>query len=420
MLGTLSITFVLAGCLPSFSAGQSSPCFQSRLQNPSTTTVADLALPQTTANLAIMQQSWLAYRSRFIQADGRVIDREAGDRTTSEGQAYALLRSVLINDPDTFAHVFQWADTNLARHDAKGNRIDQLWAWKWGQSQTGAWEILDHNFASDADVDTATALILASRRWNCPEYLDLARAKLEDIWTQSTATIAAGDRYLLPGPRDAFWNQPDTLILNPSYFAPYAFRLFAQVDSTHDWLSLVESGYRLLDKGAAVSKVGLPADWIALDPQTGDLRPLPVTHPLQSLYGFDAYRVWWRIGLDASWFQTPQAAQYLQRNTQYLQNLWRSQQKIPAQMTLQGKPTVTYEATPQYAMLYSALRLVNPDMAAQLYQRKLMANYRDGFWDNNSAYYTQNLAWFALLPTTLPDALLRSATMQGNQLSPLK
>jgi endoglucanase len=210
----------------------------------------------------------------------------------------------------------------------------------------------------------------------------------------------------MPGPKDAFWNQEDTLILNPSYFAPYAFRLFAQVDPTHNWAGLIDSGYRALEESSKISKVGLPSDWIVLNPKTGSFQPLPATHQLKSLYGFDAYRVWWRLALDAAWFQEPRAKQYLQQNIQHLQKLWQTQKKIPAQITLEGQPAVAYEATPQYAMLYAAFRLIDPKTAEQIYQQKLTPRYRNGFWDSDSAYYTQNLAWFALLPPASLKPLL--------------
>ncbi|MEP0815870.1 glycosyl hydrolase family 8 [Trichocoleus desertorum] len=352
----------------------------------------------------LLQQSWTAYRQRFIQADGRVIDREAGDRSTSEGQAYAMLRAVLSDDPSTFAKTLQWSENNLQRQ-ANGKRTDQLWVWKWGRNEQGPneparWGAIDPNFASDADVDAITALILASRRWQKPEYLKLAQAKLQDLWRFSTV-VAGGQRYLLPGPAAAF-QQQTVIQLNPSYFAPYAFRLFAQVDPKHDWLSLVDSSYQALENSATLSAVGLPSDWVAVDTTTGEFQPLPLSGPLKSQYSFDAYRVWWRVAWDAELFDSAPAKAYLQKHLGFLQKQWRSQQKIPATFDLSGAPTVSYEATAQYAMLYPAWRLLDPAIATELWQRKLQPQYRNGFWDNNSAYYVQNLAWLGLLP---PDTI---------------
>lgn len=353
----------------------------------------------------LFQQSWVAYRERFIQADGRVIDREDRDRSTSEGQAYALLRAVLVDDPATFAKVLQWSENNLQRK-TNGQRSDQLWVWKWGQDDQEKWGVLDPNFASDADVDAVTALIWAARRWNRPEYLQLARRKLKDLWTFST--VAQGDRrYFLPGPAIAF-RQGNIVQLNPSYLAPYAFRLFAQVDPQHDWLSLVDSSYRILENSATLSAVSLPSDWVALNLETGEFQPLPLTGSLRTQYGFDAYRVWWRVAWDAELFKATPAQAFLRQHLGFVQTQWRSRQKIPAVIDLLGKPLVDYESTAQYAMLYPAFRSVDPAIAEQILRQKLQPQYRDGFWDNNSAYYTQNLAWLGLLPpSSIPAQLLR-------------
>jgi endoglucanase len=355
--------------------------------------------PQTDTQ-TILRDSWSAYRQRFVQADGRVIDWEANQRTTSEGQAYALLRAAIANDPTTFARVLDWAENNLRRKEKNGASTDSLWAWQWGRDSGGKWGILDGNFASDADIDTIHALLLADRRWQRPEYRKLAQTKLQDLWKLSTITDDQQRRHLLPGPLTAF-RQDDRVTLNPSYFAPYAYRLFAQVDPTRNWLSLVDSSYQVLEASSDLSSVGLPSDWIGLNLKTGKISALTTAKPGPSQYGFDATRTWWRTAIDAAAFKEPRALQYLQRHLGHVKTLWRSNQKIPAQIDLSGRPLVNYEATSQYGMLYAAFQLVDPTIAQEIYQQKLLPQYRQGFWDNNSAYYTQNLVWFGLLPPTV-------------------
>jgi endoglucanase len=355
----------------------------------------------------LLQESWNAYQQRFIQADGRVIDREDSDRSTSEAQAYAMLRAVFADDPTTFARTLNWSENNLQRIVA-GKRTDQLWAWEWGRDLQGNWRIRDANFASDADIDAITALIFASRRWQRPEYLQLAQSKLEDLWNLSTVAMPDGNRYLIPGPTAAFQERSHVLILNPSYFAPYAFRLFAQVDPIRDWLSLVDSSYQVLQDSAQLSKVNLPSDWVSLDPQTGSYQALPASHSLRTEYSFNAYRVWWRLAWDAVWFQEPRATQFLQRHSKHLQQTWTSTKRIPAQIDLQGNPLVNYEATSQYAMLFAAFRLIEPAIATQILQQKLLPQYRNGIWEQDSAYYTQNLVGLGLFPPTQSMQLLLS------------
>lgn len=371
---------------------------------PPSSGITESRLALTTASPAdqtLLKKSWEAYRQQFIQKDGRVIDREASDRSTSEGQAYALLRAVMMGDRDTFDRSLQWAENNLQR-TRDGNQIDSLWAWHWGKNDGGDWTILDPNFASDADIDAVTALILASRRWQHRPYLDLALIKLRDLWNLSTVADARMGsqqrRYLLPGPAEAFQKQ-SIVQLNPSYFAPAAFRLFAQVDSTHNWQSLIESSYQVLEQSSALSKVGLPGDWLLVDLTTGEVKPLTTPNPGTSEYGFDAYRVWWRVATDAEWFNEPRARSFLQKHLKPIQKMWQSSAKIPARIDLQGNPAVTYEATSQYGMLYNGFRLINPQLAAQIRRQKVDPRYQNGFWDGNTAYYTQNLVWFGIAPS---------------------
>jgi endoglucanase len=335
-----------------------------------------------------------------------VIDFESEDRTVSEGQAYAMLRAVLIDDPETFEITLQWAEANLRRsplpNDSDGE--DHLWAWLWGKNAEGIWGVRDPNFASDADIDAITALILAARQWDRPDYLELAQKKLEDLWNQSTLmplTLedSSRRRYLLPGPRIAFQPQPGKIYINPSYLAPYAFRLFAEVDSNpnHDWMLLVDSSYDILEQTSKLSQNGLPGDWVMLDLSSQEIEPVSPNSTLKSQYGFDAYRVWWRIAWDAMLFDETRAEAFLSDHLTYLQAIWEEEGRIPAVMNLSGQALVDYEATSQYAMLYPAFQQFAPETAESIRNNKLFATYEEGIWDNPDAYYVQNLAWLGLL-----------------------
>ncbi|MEA5465318.1 glycosyl hydrolase family 8 [Leptothoe sp. PORK10 BA2] len=383
---------------------QSEAAYELPSQMPSTIT---LAVADSTADQSFFETTWQRYRERFIQADGRVIDWENDDqRTTSEGQAYAMLRALLIDDANTFDQVLTWGEQNLARRDDDGELLDHLWAWKWGPDAAPGdakkWGILDQNFATDADIDAATALIMAARHWKKTAYLTLAKTKLKDIWEFSTADISLQDdlsgRYLLPGPPEAFHPTPDTWQLNPSYMAPYAFRLFAQVDQQHDWLELVNTSYSMLEASAPLSELGLPSDWVLLHREAPHYRPLPATAPHKSIYGFDAYRVWWRVALDLAWFNSVPAGHYLNDHLPALVEQWQASQQLPAQIDLAGQAMVDYGATSQYAMVYQALRYLDAEVAESIRANQLTLADPNGFWDGDSAYYTQNLAWLGLYP----------------------
>ncbi|NJL86718.1 MAG: glycosyl hydrolase [Leptolyngbyaceae cyanobacterium SM1_1_3] len=354
---------------------------------------------------AVLTESWEVYQQRFIQGDGRVIDFEASDRSVSEGQAYGMLRAVLIDDPATFTKTLSWAEANLRRKQ-DGQVIDQLWGWQWGRQENDQWGLIDANFASDADIDAAFALILAARRWQQPKYLELAQAKLKDIWDYSTLEVKS-QRYLLPGPAEAF-KDPTYVYLNPSYLAPYAFRLFAEVDPERNWLQLVNSSYQILEKSATLSSPGLPSDWVALNVITGNFEPVPASSSFKNQYGFDAYRVWWRVAWDEALYDAEPAWEYLKDHLQFLETRWQADQTISAEFDLAGKPLADYDAIAQYAMLHAAFNLTSPAIAASIYQRQIAPRYQAGIWDNQSAYYSQNLVWLGLYPPAQIKPLLQS------------
>jgi endoglucanase len=347
---------------------------------------------RTFSPYSLLNASWENYKTRFINQDGRVIDYSQNAVTTSEGQSYAMLRAVWIDDKQTFDLVWNWTKNDLKRPN------DHLLAWHWGKKQDGTYGLLENggeNSASDADSDVALALILAARRWQDQKYVDAAKPLLTDLWQKETAT-AAGKRYLIAGN----WAQDsNTLVLNPSYFAPYAWRIFAEVDKQHAWNSLIAPSYDLLqqvgqeplDKDHAV---GLPPDWVAINRQTGALQA-PNLPNLTTNYGFDAMRIPWRISLDYQWNKEPRAKDYLQ-SFQFLANAYKKDGKLASTYSHDGQVVQASENPVMYSTVIGAFMVTDPNLAQKVYQDKILRLYSN---DSNSfnkdlPYYEQNWLWF--------------------------
>jgi endoglucanase len=324
----------------------------------------------------ILKESWNAYVQRFIQQDGRVIDHSAGAISTSEGQAYAMLRAVWIGDRDNFDKTFNWAVNNLN----SGIRMDHLWAWKWGKDAKGKWTVLDKAFASDADQDAALALILASRVWHEEKYANHARAILRDLWALGTIQ-AGGRRYLLAG--DSLCSGAFCRI-NPSYYAPYAYRVFADFDRTQNWGDLIDTSYYLLAAVSGLAATGLPSDWVQLNVSNGAITR---ASEKDGSFSYDAFRVYWRIELDRELFQEPKADQFLHESLRWISAEWEKNHRLPAVISPAGKPLVEYESLEILSVLMCVLH--NEAM-----HKKLAATYSQGIWSNRNSYYLQNWAWF--------------------------
>ena len=63
----------------------------------------------------VLTDMWGTYKQQFIQEDGRTIDKGAGLITTSEGQSYTMLRSVWVDDRQTFDKAWKWTNVNLKK-----------------------------------------------------------------------------------------------------------------------------------------------------------------------------------------------------------------------------------------------------------------------------------------------------------------
>ena len=174
----------------------------------------------------VLTASWQSYCRHFIKSDGQVIIPEEGGGTISEAQAYALLRAVWANDAPVFNRVYAWTYKNLSRVQTHG---DSLLAWRWGRLPDGSWGVLDANSATDGDLDYALALVLAHRLgWRAPpglpDYREEARRVQADILAKEVVALPEGDVLLTPGN----WHElKPPYLVNPSYFSPAAYRLFA-------------------------------------------------------------------------------------------------------------------------------------------------------------------------------------------------
>jgi endo-1,4-beta-D-glucanase Y len=303
----------------------------------------------------VLQESWRAYTERFIQQDGRVIDYRAHSISTSEGQAYAMLRAVWMNDRPVFDKTYTWAVNNLNA----GSRTDHLWAWKWGQDTNAQWHVLDRAFATDADQDAALALLLASVVWKEPLYLAQARAALADLWNLGTITLN-GKRYLLAGDSSC---QASVCRMNPSYYAPYAYRVFQNFDPSHNWGELIESSYAVLNAVSHLTSTHLPPDWVRLNTRTGAIALLS---PADSVFSYDAFRTCWRVALDYDLNREARAEDYLKFALAWFDSEWSQRGSIAAVISSNGKPEVEYQSYEMLAGVMPALRLVDAPAAAQI------------------------------------------------------
>lgn len=326
--------------------------------------------------------AWI--NARF-ERNGAHLDREG--RVTSEAQSYALLRAVWLNQRALFERAWHWTQANLLQPNG-------LPAWLW---QNGV--VVDGSSAADADTDIALALLLAGRRWQAPQLIEMGTHLVQSIWAHEVAELR-GQPYLAAGP----WAvQPEQLIINPSYFAPYAYRIFQQVDSQHPWQALLDAGYLLIEHLSSASlageqPVGLPPDWIALRRSDGELAPANLGTRDTTLYSYDAPRLYWRVAIDLDWSADLRAQRYLNR-AGFLHRAVR-RGGLAASYARDGAVVELGATGVGLAGAFAALRTLDRALAERLYVEQLVATAHHSndklWWDKYDDLYRQEWAWFTV------------------------
>lgn len=203
----------------------------------------------------ISTQDWEAYRSRFVDDDGRVVDTGNGNISHSEGQGYGLILALAAGDRVTFEKIWNFTFTEFLIRD------DGLAAWKWDPKARP--RVADRNNASDGDILIAYGLAKAGEAWKEPRYTQAAQ-KLAKAIGKNLLSRNGNSVVLLPGAQGfGAQDRPDGPIVNLSYWVFEAFPVLAALAPEYEWKQAWREGVMLLQQ-ATSGRVRLPADWISI------------------------------------------------------------------------------------------------------------------------------------------------------------
>jgi len=250
-----------------------------------------------------MARTWSGIKARNIAAygDGLVHRPKAeipGD-AVSEGQAYGMILALYENDQSTFNSIWDAAEKDF------WSSANGYYNWRWNK---GALTSDGSGMATDADQDIALTLLFADSLvkkgvWtthtgpNSVGYKARALTMLSTIWSKAVSS----NHNLAPG---ASWG--GDAFVNPGYFSPASYRIFAIADTAHDWSAVVEQCYKVIAASPGYAK-GLVPDWMTPSGAyyTGSLgyNPFDTGHAMYK----DGIRVLWRLALDWTWNFEPRA-----------------------------------------------------------------------------------------------------------------
>lgn len=204
----------------------------------------------------IQSDEWQAYRQKFLDPSGRIVDTANNNISHSEGQGYGLLLAYLANNRADFDTIWTFTRTEMLLRD------DGLSVWRWDPAATP--HVTDANNATDGDLLIAYAAALAGRDWRRPDLTAAATAMASSLSENSIETIA-GSVLLKPGNSGFGLNdRKDGPVVNPSYWVFEALPVMAELVPQGAWTRLAQDGEKLVSSSMMIGAAGLPPDWVSL------------------------------------------------------------------------------------------------------------------------------------------------------------
>lgn len=283
--------------------------------------------------------------------------------TVSEGIGYGMLITLFQEDWETFHGLYLFNHGGLTRD--QGSLGSYMMPWIYDSFFT----FNDASGATDADLDIATALVLAHIKLSpvLPDlanlYLVHAQKIINSIWNEVVMGGCSQNYLVCAGNTSMWYKEPVTF--NLSYFSPVAFRLFSLFDPTHDWDAVVTQNYAYMKRAQSIG-VGLVPDW-------SDVTGTPMLAPNNSsaksydTYGKESVRTAWRIAWDYYWFESPDAKEVLDKMAAFVMP------KFTA-FSLAGMPNKTFKTTD------GTLSVGTPQSVAHLGSYCLMAGASHPEW----------------------------------------
>jgi endoglucanase len=308
----------------------------------------------------------------------RVIDHDAGERTTSEGQAYGMFFALVANDRARFDGLLHWTESNLAGGDLSA----QLPAWLWGQGPDKSWGVRDSNPANDADLWMAYTLLEAGEAWNEPRYTALGTALAKRIAAQEVAQIPGFGSMVLPGPKG--FQHGSLYRLNASYVPLQVLARLAHKLPDGPWQQVQAKVPALIEASAPH---GFATDWVEIR-EGGTSAPSPIG-------SYDAIRVYlWAGMLDPDTPQRGAILKQLNGMEHYLQANAVPPEKVKADGSIEGpKGPVGFSAALIPFLSATGEKNLENQQDARL---RSQFDSKTGLYGTPAKYYDQNLALFAV------------------------
>lgn len=251
----------------------------------------------TDSQLQTEYESWKVDHVVACANGSAVVFDNGTGKVESEGIGYGMLLAAAMGDQALFDALAKYYQDHL---DKNG-----LMNWQSDKCDTSNGNMV--NAATDADLDVAMALVQAAARWPSAGYLPKAQAQTSKI-LQFESEMCDGRRVLRPGDAYGGCSDPNNQKINPSYFSPGYYKVFAHYfpDQASSWTSLGDGSYQLYAIYQARMNNLVP-DWSA-----------PDGSDIGSSYSYDACRTPFRVAVDYAWSGDTRAKTFMQNVSKWV------------------------------------------------------------------------------------------------------
>ena len=288
-----------------------------------------------------------------------IVDEE--QNTVSEGMGYAMRFAIDLDDQATFEMLWNYV---------KGHLNDQgLMPWKINKEN----QVEDVNTATDGDIDIAYSLVRASQRWNI-----LGKEAHDMVKSIMSFDVEEGTFVLKPG---NVWGGSNEL--NPSYFDPGIFKVFAEFTNNEDWLKASEACYRIWQaiRNLPQNSTGFVPEWC-----TAEAQPIKDRDSDDFEMRYNGVRIAWRLSDD---FADRRAQDHLTEINAFFESLGEPNQIVDG-YKLDGTPVGEWNNSP-FISLATIASLISKNTVYRKSLLDALINKRD------SRYYNDALRLFGLI-----------------------
>lgn len=247
---------------------------------------------------------WAGWKKRFV-SNGLVQgnDPSGTKMSISEGQSYGLLLSVWMGDQATFNTIWTATENTFWNSGAGWYR----------------WKVGDDNFAGDADIDIAGALIFASALVDSGKWTN-ATVGGNTYKQKAIIVLKSVIKNFFDGSlRIKSWPSASDNNLNPSYHMPGWYPIFKEFAAANnitgmDWDKAASAAFDVLEKQTN-SQYGMARNFSNASGGGGSGTSSPNAYDM----GYDAIRVPMRVAHAATWYPKD-----LPRAVTYAKNVWKN------------------------------------------------------------------------------------------------